>query len=57
LTIHYDGIFKGSREVATEGNGLIGMKERLEFINGSLDLSLKEGTTLTIRVPNDVKPR
>jgi two-component system sensor histidine kinase DesK len=57
LTIHDDGIFKGSREVATEGNGLIGMKERLEFINGSLDLSLKEGTTLTIRVPNDVKPR
>jgi two-component system, NarL family, sensor histidine kinase DesK len=32
------------------------MKERLEFINGSLELYKEEGTTLTIRVPNDVKP-
>ncbi|MEK4029659.1 MULTISPECIES: sensor histidine kinase [Bacillaceae] len=39
------------------GNGLLGMKERLEFVNGYLDISSNEGTTLIITVPNDVKQR
>ncbi|MEH7500712.1 sensor histidine kinase [Neobacillus drentensis] len=56
LTIRDDGIFKEEKEKLTEGHGLIGMKERLEFINGSLKILTKEGTTLIIRVPNDVKP-
>lgn len=34
------------------GNGLRGMKERLEFVNGSLDISSDQGTTIAIRVPN-----
>ncbi|MEH7436495.1 sensor histidine kinase [Neobacillus drentensis] len=55
LTIRDDGKFKGDTEKLAEGHGLIGMKERLEFINGSLELVTKEGTTLIIRVPNDVK--
>ena len=55
LTIRDDGRFKGDTEKLAEGHGLIGMKERLEFINGSLELVTKEGTTLIIRVPNDVK--
>ncbi|MDR6124464.1 two-component system sensor histidine kinase DesK [Bacillus sp. SLBN-46] len=55
LTICDDGRFKGDTEKLAEGHGLIGMKERLEFINGSLELVTKEGTTLIIRVPNDVK--
>ncbi|MGG3561836.1 sensor histidine kinase [Neobacillus rhizosphaerae] len=55
LTIRDDGRFKGDTEKLAEGHGLIGMKERLEFINGSLELVTKEGTTLMIRVPNDVK--
>ncbi|MDQ0217710.1 sensor histidine kinase [Peribacillus cavernae] len=38
-----------------KGNGLIGMKERLEFVNGSLEINTQEGTTLFIKVPNDVK--
>jgi two-component system, NarL family, sensor histidine kinase DesK len=38
-----------------EGNGLIGMKERLEFVNGTLEMVSKNGTTVTIRVPNFVK--
>ncbi|MEW9502619.1 sensor histidine kinase [Jeotgalibacillus marinus] len=33
------------------GNGLRGMKERLEFVNGSLGIESLNGTTLTIRVP------
>jgi two-component system, NarL family, sensor histidine kinase DesK len=38
-----------------KGNGLIGMKERLEFVNGTLEMVSKNGTNLTIRVPNFVK--
>ncbi|OIJ14055.1 sensor histidine kinase [Anaerobacillus arseniciselenatis] len=33
------------------GNGLQGMKERLEFVNGSLEVISKQGTTLVIKVP------
>lgn len=39
----------------SKGHGLIGMKERLEFVNGSLEILTQEGTTLIIKVPNDVK--
>lgn len=38
-----------------QGNGLRGMKERLEFINGSLEIVSDNGTTLLMRVPNLVK--
>jgi len=34
------------------GNGLRGMRERLEFVNGSLEIASGEGTTLIIRVPS-----
>jgi len=56
MTIRDDGVFKGETGILAEGHGLIGMKERLEFINGSLELLTKDGTTLMIRVPNDIKP-
>ncbi|MFP5111009.1 sensor histidine kinase [Bacillaceae bacterium C204] len=56
LTIRDDGVFKGEKEALQEGHGLIGIKERLEFINGSLEILPKDGTTLIISVPNDVKP-
>ena len=38
-----------------QGNGLRGMKERLEFINGSLEIVSENGTTLLMRVPSLVK--
>ncbi|KIL50024.1 sensor histidine kinase [Jeotgalibacillus soli] len=38
-----------------KGHGLIGMRERLEFVNGSLDISTSNGTTLNIRVPNVIQ--
>ncbi|AZV45130.1 hypothetical protein BAOM_4550 [Peribacillus asahii] len=38
-----------------KGNGLQGMKERLEFVNGSLDIPASNGTKLVIRVPNVIK--
>ncbi|MFS0779201.1 sensor histidine kinase [Neobacillus sp. 3P2-tot-E-2] len=56
MTIHDNGVFKSEGDKDTRGSGLLGMKERLEFINGSLELQTIEGTTLVIRVPNDVKP-
>ena len=56
MTIHDDGIFKEEKEKLAEGHGLIGMKERLEFVNGNLEILTNDGTTLIIRVPNDVKP-
>lgn len=39
----------------TGENGLRGMQERLEFINGSLEIVSGNGTTLLIRVPNSIK--
>ncbi len=57
MTIQDDGVFKGSTENADNGHGLMGMHERLEFINGNMELDTRKGTTLTIRVPNDVKPK
>ncbi|WP_179194720.1 sensor histidine kinase [Bacillus sp. EAC] len=39
----------------SKGYGLIGMKERLEFVNGTLDVVSGEGTTLIMMVPIDVK--
>ncbi|MCL6573713.1 MAG: sensor histidine kinase [Bacillus sp. (in: Bacteria)] len=56
MTIRDDGVFKEQKEISAEGHGLIGMNERLEFINGSLQLLTTEGTTVIIRVPNDAKP-
>lgn len=38
-----------------KGYGLQGMKERLEFVNGSLDIVFGQGTTLIIKVPNAYK--
>ncbi len=56
MTIKDNGVFKGKDESLAKGHGLLGMKERLEFINGNLEVVTNEGTTLIIRVPNDVKP-
>ena len=39
-----------------KGNGLRGMKERVEFVNGSLSIRSNKGTTITIRIPSVVKP-
>ena len=39
----------------SKGHGIIGIKERLEFVNGTLDIHSKNGTTLNIRVPNVIQ--
>ena len=51
-----NGIGMIEETVCTKGNGLRGMKERLEFVNGSMEISSSEnGTTIVIRVPNVFK--
>ncbi|MGG4342004.1 sensor histidine kinase [Paenibacillus lautus] len=39
-------------DARNRGNGLRGMRERLEFVNGSMEFTSGEGTTLILRVPN-----
>jgi two-component system sensor histidine kinase DesK len=39
-----------------KGNGLRGMKERVEFVNGNMSIRSNKGTTITIRIPSVVKP-
>lgn len=55
IMIRDDGIGNVTKTNLVKGNGLTGMKERLEFVNGSLEISSKKGTTLLIKVPNVVK--
>ena len=55
MTVKDNGTFKEPSETELKGSGLAGMKERLEFVNGSLEILTDKGTTLIIRVPNDVK--
>jgi two-component system sensor histidine kinase DesK len=38
-----------------KGSGLIGMRERLEFVNGSLEIESAGGTCLLIKAPNMIK--
>jgi two-component system sensor histidine kinase DesK len=35
-----------------KGHGLQGMRERLEFVNGCMDVVRDGGTTIVIKVPN-----
>ncbi|MCM3651667.1 sensor histidine kinase [Metabacillus litoralis] len=55
IIIRDDGIGNLTKNNLVKGNGLTGMKERLEFVNGNLEIFSKEGTTLLIKVPNVVK--
>ncbi len=52
MQVRDDGAGIAERDKDYRGHGLQGMKERLEFVNGSLDISSDNGTLLTIRVPN-----
>lgn len=55
ITVHDNGV--GIPEVidSYKKNGLQGMRERLEFVNGRLDIDTTAGTKLTIQVPHVVK--
>ncbi|MDM5199835.1 sensor histidine kinase [Fictibacillus enclensis] len=55
ISIKDNGAGLKVNEDITKGHGLLGIKERLEFVNGRLELFSEEGTTLIIRVPNVIK--
>ena len=52
LQIQDNGIGFENGQQFSDGNGLRGMKERLEFVNGVLEISGSFGTTLNIRIPH-----
>lgn len=55
IQVQDDGV--GIGEITDKkGNGLRGMRERLDFVNGSLHIESGKGTLLSIRVPNIVQP-
>lgn len=47
-----NGIGLPQNAIYSKGSGLKGMKERLEFINGSLEIGEGPGTSLVMKVPN-----
>ncbi len=47
-----DGIGIATDTLFTRGNGIRGMRERLEFVNGSMDIVSDKGLILIIKVPN-----
>lgn len=53
VKIHDNGIGIDADKSRTKKSGLKGMKERLEFVNGHLDIYSNNGTTLVINVPGD----
>lgn len=55
MTICDNGVFKNLETGLARGHGLIGMRERLEFVNGSLEIAVNDGTCLIIKVPNETK--
>ena len=55
ITVKDNGKGMGDAPERIRGNGLQGMKERLEFVNGSLAITSIEGTELRIAVPRAVQ--
>lgn len=55
IIIKDDGIGIPDQYYFSKGSGLLGIKERLEFVNGSLDVKTIDGTTITMKVPSVVK--
>ncbi|NRF94245.1 sensor histidine kinase [Paenibacillus frigoriresistens] len=51
-----NGVGMAKESVVLLGNGLRGMKERLEFVNGCMEIVSNQGTTIVIKVPNAFKP-
>jgi Signal transduction histidine kinase len=56
VIVEDNGIGMSQQATYSNGSGLIGMKERLEFINGSLELGDGPGTALIMTIPN-TQPR
>ncbi|MCM3584489.1 sensor histidine kinase [Mesobacillus maritimus] len=55
LSIQDDGIGGLTEKHFTKGSGLNGMSERLEFVNGSLEIVPENGAKLIVKVPKVIK--
>jgi two-component system sensor histidine kinase DesK len=55
VQVEDDGVGIADYTDRIRGNGLQGMRERLEFVNGSFDIISDKGTKIVIRVPNVLK--
>ncbi|MBM7644186.1 two-component system sensor histidine kinase DesK [Scopulibacillus daqui] len=55
IEVHDNGVGISDKIDSCKGHGLCGMRERLEFVNGSLETISKNGTTLIFRVPHFIK--
>ncbi|MHC0035550.1 histidine kinase [Pseudoneobacillus sp. C159] len=55
ITVTDNGIGISEGKEIDKGSGLIGMRERLEFVNGILEIDCVDGTTITIIVPTVIK--
>ncbi|MDE5414517.1 sensor histidine kinase [Alkalihalobacterium chitinilyticum] len=55
ITVKDDGIGIKKDEDLYKGSGLQGMRERLEFVNGTLEIEAIEGTMIKMKVPNVIK--
>lgn len=55
ITVQDNGVGIVTDDAFTKGHGLQGMKERLEFVNGRLEIITQEGTIIIIKVPNVIK--
>lgn len=56
VEVEDDGVGIADELSRYKGNGLRGMKERLEFVNGSLEIATEQGTRLIMKVPNTATP-
>jgi two-component system, NarL family, sensor histidine kinase DesK len=57
LTIQDNGIGLVEENDTHKGSGLLGMRERLEFVNGTMQIIVDNGTAIIIKVPNMVNQR
>ncbi|MEK4484083.1 sensor histidine kinase [Psychrobacillus sp. FSL H8-0484] len=55
IKVYDNGIGIDERKDWSKGHGIRGIKERLEFVNGSLDIYSKNGTIVNIHVPNVIQ--
>ncbi|MCS0789357.1 sensor histidine kinase [Cytobacillus firmus] len=55
ITVQDNGVGMNPATDVGKGSGLLGLGERLDFVNGSLDIVSENGTTITMKVPTVVK--
>ncbi|URM31327.1 sensor histidine kinase [Cytobacillus firmus] len=55
ITVRDNGVGMNPSTDVGKGSGLLGLRERLDFVNGSLEIVSENGTTIIMKVPTVVK--